>query len=64
MLEGKIPHDRWKFFNENCLLEENYDCTKVLHQLRETKSDWEIKMFRESGEITKKCLRPSKKKED
>ena len=63
-LEGKIPYDRWKFINEklSSLQGKSKDCTKVLYQLRETKSDWEIKMLRESGEINKKMFESIKEK--
>ena len=64
MLEGKIPYDRWKFMNGklSSLGGKSKDCTKVLYQLRETKSDWEIKMLRESGEINKKMFEAVKEK--
>ncbi len=64
MLEGKIPYDRWKFINGklSSLGGKSKDCTKVLYQLRETKSDWEIKMLRESGEINKKMFEAVKEK--
>jgi len=55
LLEGKIPHDRWKFINQklSSLNGDSKDCTKIMYELREIKSDWEIKMLRESGEINK-----------
>jgi len=55
MLEGKIPHNRWKFISEktNSLDGESKDCTSIMYKLRETKSSWEIDMLRESGRINK-----------
>tara|TARA_Y100000996_G_scaffold318624_1_gene254739 strand:+ start:2397 stop:3653 length:1257 start_codon:yes stop_codon:yes gene_type:complete len=55
LLEGKIPHDRWKFINQklSMLDGESKDCTNVMYELREIKSEWEIKMLRESGEINR-----------
>jgi len=55
MLEGKIPHNRWKFISEkiNSLDGESKDCTSIMYKLRERKSSWEIDMLRESGRINK-----------
>ena len=55
MLEGKIPHNRWKFISEKTksLDGESKDCTSIMYKLRETKSSWEIDMLRESGRINK-----------
>lgn len=55
LLEEKIPHDRWKFINQklSSLEGKSKDCTKIMYELRETKSEWEIKMLRESGEINR-----------
>ena len=55
MLEGKIPHDRWKFISQKIksLDGESKDCTSIMYKLRETKSSWEVDMLRESGRINK-----------
>ena len=55
MLEGKIPHNRWKFISEKIKLldGESKDCTSIMYELRETKSSWEVDMLRESGRINK-----------
>ena len=55
MLEGKIPHNRWKFISEKIkeLDGESKDCTSIMYKLRETKSSWEVDMLRESGRINK-----------
>ena len=55
MLEGKMPHDRWKFISEKIKLldGESKDCTSIMYELRETKSSWEVDMLRESGRINK-----------
>ena len=41
LLEGKIPHDRWKFINQklSSLEGKSKDCTKIMYELRETKSE-------------------------
>ncbi|MDG1554589.1 MAG: aminopeptidase P family N-terminal domain-containing protein, partial [Candidatus Thalassarchaeaceae archaeon] len=50
-LEGKIPHNRWKFISSKIksLVGESKDCTSIMYGLREMKSNWEIDMLRESG---------------
>ena len=55
MLEGKIPHNRWKFLSEKVKSLDGTprDCTSILYELREIKSEWEIKMIRESGQVNK-----------
>lgn len=55
MLDGKIPHSRWRFFSEKMksLDGESKDCTSILYDLREKKSKWEIQMLRDSGNINK-----------
>ena len=64
ILEGKIPHDRWKFINGklDSLEGEIKDCTKILYELREIKSDWEIQMLKESGAVNKKMFEAVKEK--
>jgi len=58
MLEGKIPHSRWKFLSSKLseIGEYSKDCTDILFSLREKKSQWEIKMMKESGDINKKMF--------
>ncbi len=53
MMAGKIPHSRWSFIHSKIseLGGENADCTALLYELREEKSDWEIDMIRKSGQI-------------
>jgi len=55
LLEGKIPHSRWIFVNSKMpdIPGESQDCTNLLYELREVKSDWEVAMIRESGEINR-----------
>ena len=55
LLAGKIPQDRWAFINSKLsdIPGESQDCTGLLYSLRETKSNWEIDMIRESGEINR-----------
>ena len=55
MLEGKVPHNRWKFISEKIksLNGDSKDCTSIMYELREMKSEWEIEMLRESGRINK-----------
>lgn len=62
MLEGKIPHSRWKFMSEkiNSLDGESKDCTSIMYNLRERKSDWEVEMLQESGRINKEMFQAIK----
>ncbi len=55
LLAGKIPHKHWGYFTSKLggLTGNDIDCTKLLYALRETKSDWEISMIHESGEINR-----------
>ncbi len=58
MLSGKVPHDRWSFLNSKMsdLPGESLDGTGILFSLREVKSNWEIQMHRESGEINRRMF--------
>ncbi len=58
MLAGKVPNDRWSFLNSKIsgLSGESSDATGILYSLREVKSDWEIRMHRESGEVNKRMF--------
>jgi Xaa-Pro aminopeptidase len=53
MLAGKVPKSRWSFLSSKIdgLSGESEDCTGILYSLRETKSEWELEMHRESGRI-------------
>ena len=53
MVEGKVPRSRWKFIDNSMdeLDGVSQDCTDVLYKLREVKSQWELSMIRDSGEI-------------
>ena len=53
MLGGKVPKSRWSFLSSKMggLGGESEDCTGMLYALRETKSEWELEMHRESGRI-------------
>tara|TARA_B100001123_G_scaffold113847_1_gene132547 strand:- start:2247 stop:3482 length:1236 start_codon:yes stop_codon:yes gene_type:complete len=53
MLAGKVPQSRWSFINSKIgdLEGLSSDCTGVLYEIRETKSEWELEMIRKSGEI-------------
>ena len=55
LLAGKIPQERWSFINSKIseIPGEIQDCTGLLYSLREIKSNWEIDMIRESGEINR-----------
>ncbi len=55
LLAGKIPYEHWSYFDSKLgeLRGNSDDCTKLLFALRETKSDWEISMIRESGEVNR-----------
>ncbi len=59
LLLSKIPYERWDFINTKFgnLSGETKDCTNLIYNLREIKSDWEITMHKESGKINQKCLR-------
>jgi len=50
---AKIPQSRWSFINGRMegLQGPSRDCTNTLFKLREVKSEWELSMIRESGEI-------------
>jgi len=52
-LAGKVPHDRLSFITSNMsgLAGKSRDCTELLFELREIKSEWEISMIRVSGKI-------------
>ena len=52
---GKVPQGRWGFINSKMegLRGASEDCTSILFKLREVKSDWELSMIRESGEINR-----------
>ncbi|MGY8645324.1 MAG: M24 family metallopeptidase [Candidatus Poseidoniales archaeon] len=64
LLEGKIPHDRWKFISEKIggLDGTSKDCTSILYHLREKKSEWEIQMLRDSGDINKSMFEAIREK--
>ena len=53
MTGAKIPQSRWSFINGKLgdLEGSSRDCTNTLFKLREVKSEWELSMIRESGEI-------------
>jgi len=53
MTGGKVPRGRWSFISEKMggLEGPSQDCTDLLYKLREVKSEWELSMMRESGEI-------------
>ena len=53
MLAEKVPNSRWEFLSGRFsgLEGESSDCSGILFALRETKSDWEIEMHAESGQI-------------
>ena len=53
MTESKIPQSRWSFINAKMggLEDTLQDCTEILYDLREVKSEWELSMIRESGRI-------------
>ncbi|MED5267621.1 MAG: hypothetical protein VYB00_02230, partial [Candidatus Thermoplasmatota archaeon] len=51
MLDSALPHSRKEYLS-NCLSgfeDRKEDASKMLHQLRETKSAWEIDQIRKSG---------------
>ncbi len=58
MLSGKVPHDRWSFLNSKMsgIPGESLDGTGILYSLREVKSEWEIQMHRESGEVNSRMF--------
>jgi len=53
MTESKIPQSRWSFINTKMggLEDTPQDCTEILYNLREVKSEWELSMIKESGRI-------------
>tara|TARA_Y100000746_G_scaffold106208_1_gene90712 strand:- start:2310 stop:3563 length:1254 start_codon:yes stop_codon:yes gene_type:complete len=53
MTGAKIPQSRWSFIDAKMegLDGSSRDCTNTLFKLREVKSEWELSMIRESGEI-------------
>ena len=53
LLAGKVPQKRWSFLTSKMsgLEGQSFDSTRLLFTLRETKSDWELQMHRESGAI-------------
>ena len=55
MSGGKIPQSRWSFIQGKMrdLSEGEHDCTEILYGLREIKSDWELSMIKESGEVNR-----------
>ncbi len=58
MLEEKIPHNRWKFISDKVESLDGVakDCTSIMYELREMKSEWEIQMLKESGRINKRMF--------
>jgi len=58
LLLSKIPYERWSFINNKFgnLAGEAEDCTNLIYNLRETKSEWEISMHKESGKINQKMF--------
>jgi len=58
LLLSKIPYERWDFINTKFgnLSGEIKDCTNLIYNLREIKSDWEINMHKESGKINQKMF--------
>ena len=53
MLAEKVPHGRWSFISSKIadFGQEPSDCTRIMFDLRERKSDWELEMIRKSGQI-------------
>ena len=53
MTAAKVPQSRWSFINGKMegLEGDSRDCTNILYKMREVKSEWELSMIRESGEI-------------
>jgi len=53
MTGAKVPHSRWSFIDGKLggLDGPSLDCSSTLFRLREAKSEWELSMIRESGEI-------------
>ena len=53
MLAEKVPHGRWSFISSKIadFGQAPSDCTRIMFDLRERKSDWEIEMIRKSGQI-------------
>ncbi len=58
LLLSKIPYQRWSFINSKFgnLSGDVKDCTNLIYNLREIKSDWEISMHKESGEINQRMF--------
>ena len=55
MSGGRIPQSRWGFIQGKMkdLSGDEPDCTEVLYGLREIKSDWELSMIKQSGEVNR-----------
>ena len=51
MQHGRIPHSQVTFYEG--LIGTSVDCTRLIWQLRESKSSWEIEQMRASGEINR-----------
>ena len=64
LLLSKIPYERWDFINTKFgnLSGETKDCTNLIYNLREIKSDWEITMHKESGKINQKMFEAIKER--
>jgi len=64
LLLSKIPYERWDFINTKFgnLSGEIKDCTNLIYNLREIKSDWEITMHKESGKINQKMFEAIKER--
>ena len=64
LLLSKIPYERWDFINTKFgnLSGEIKDCTNLIYNLREIKSDWEINMHKESGKINQKMFEAIKER--
>ena len=64
LLLSKIPYERWNFINTKFgnLSGETKDCTNLIYNLREIKSDWEITMHKESGKINQKMFEAIKER--
>ena len=64
LLLSKIPYERWDFINTKFgnLSGETKDCTNLIYNLSEIKSDWEITMHKESGKINQKMFEAIKER--
>jgi Xaa-Pro aminopeptidase len=64
LLLSKIPYSRWNFINNKFgnLSGESEDCTNLIYNLREIKSDWEISMHKESGKINQNMFEAIREK--